>query len=288
MKYRILLVMLTTCAIHAWCGQSYPATGLVLKTDPLRRTILVSCDTIPGYMDAMTMNLLVRDVRALSGLTPGVTVDFTLAVGTKSSYAESIRIRAFQNLGQQALAARRLKLIDELDESTLSATNQLHMGEQVPHILLVDQDRNQIDVGGLAGKVVLMSFVYTHCPLPDYCFRLSNNLANVRRRFAARMGRDLILLSVTFDPLHDQPEVLADYARTWKADSNWHFLTGEAITVRRVCKMFGVDSWPDEAELMHSLHTVVIDRQGRLAANLEGNQFTARQLGDLVETVLDQ
>ena len=52
--------------------------------------------------------------------------------------------------------------------------------------------------------------------------------------------------------------------------------------------MFGVHFWPDEAELMHSLHTVTIDRKGRLNANLEGNQFTARQLGDLVETILEQ
>jgi protein SCO1/2 len=102
------------------------------------------------------------------------------------------------------------------------------------------------------------------------------------------MGRDLILLSVTFDPIHDQPEVLANYARTWKAGSDWHFLTGALPEVSRLCAMFGVDVWQDEAELMHSLHTVVIDRDEKLAVNLEGNQFTARQLGDLVETILDQ
>jgi protein SCO1/2 len=213
-------------------------------------------------------------------------IDFTFAVGAKSSYAENIRIRAFQDLGQQALAARRLKLIEELDRAQSSGTSKLGIGERVPGILLVDQDRKEIDVAGFPGKVVLMNFVYTHCPLPDYCFRLSSNLANVQRRFAAKMGRDLMLLSVTFDPVHDQPEVLADYARTWRADPNWHFLTEEVSEVRRVCKMFGVDSWSNEAELTHSLHTVGIDRQGRLAANLEGNQFTARQLGDLVESVL--
>jgi protein SCO1 len=133
-----------------------------------------------------------------------------------------------------------------------------------------------------------MNFVYTHCPLPDYCFRLSNNLGNVQRRFKKQMGRDLILLSVTLDPVNDQPEVLTNYARTWNADPNWHFLTGAVPEVRRACSMFGVDSWPDEAELMHSLHTVTIDRKGRLSANLEGNQFTARQLGDLIETMLEQ
>jgi protein SCO1 len=47
-----------------------------------------------------------------------------------------------------------------------------------------------------------------------------------------------------------------------------------------------VNFWPDEGNLTHSLHTVIIDRQGKLAANFEGNQFSAEQLGDFVETAL--
>lgn len=55
---------------------------------------------------------------------------------------------------------------------------------------------------------------------------------------------------------------------------------------RRVSNMFGVDVFPDEGRVDHSLHTAIIDRQGKLVANIEGNQFTAEQLGDLVRTVL--
>ena len=78
------------------------------------------------------------------------------------------------------------------------------------------------------------------------------------------------------------------YARTWKADPHaWHFLTGEETDVRRVCDLFGEDYFPDEALMDHSLHTVIIDRTGRLVSNLEGNEFTATQLGDMVKTVLD-
>jgi len=239
-------------------------------------------------MRAMTMSFAVRDSKILAGLAPGLRVEFTLVVGGQSSYAEDIHARNPEDMEQQALTVRRLKMIENLDAGRPLAPGMLKVGEPVPGVVLMDQNRNKVDLSGFAGKVVLMNFIYTHCPLPDYCFRLSNNLGNVQRRFRAKMGRDLILLSVTFDPVHDQPEVLRDYARTWKADGNWHFLTGELSEVRRVCKMFDVDFWPDEAELMHSLHTVIINRQGRLAANLEGNQFTARQLGDLVQTVLDE
>jgi len=75
----------------------------------------------------------------------------------------------------------------------------------------------------------------------------------------------------------------------WNYDPlSWHFLTGNAADVRQLCRRFGVMYWPDESVLTHSLQTVIIDRQGELAASLEGDQFTAKQLGDLVETLVDQ
>jgi hypothetical protein len=106
---------------------------------------------------------------------------------------------------------------------------------------------------------------------------------------AHSLGRDLVLLTVTFDPQRDQPEALAHYADNWKADpATWHFLTGPNPDVHRVTNMFGMDFFPDEGLMNHSLHTAVIDRSGKLVANIEGNQFTADQLADLVKTVLSQ
>jgi protein SCO1/2 len=102
------------------------------------------------------------------------------------------------------------------------------------------------------------------------------------------MGRDLILLTVTFDPVRDQPERLAEYASQWNANpATWHFLTGAVPDIARVCAVFGVDFFPDEGLMDHSSHTAVIDRLGRLVANIEGNQFTATQLGDLVDVTLN-
>jgi protein SCO1/2 len=288
MKSGILLTVLLACTTCSWSAQKYSASGLVLKVDRSHRTIFVSCESIPGYMGPMIMPISVRNAKTLAGLAPGVMVDFTLVVETKASYAERIHVRDFEDLEQQPLAARRLKIIEDLDSAKSLGTSVLKIGQRLPSIVLTDQNRREINLAGFPGKVVLVNFIYTHCPLPDYCFRLSNNLGNVQRRFKPQMGRDLILLSVTFDPMNDQPEVLANYARTWNADPNWHFLTGAVPEIRRVCNMFGVNFWPDEAELMHSLHTVIIDQQGKLAANLEGNQFTARQLGDLVQSILER
>jgi protein SCO1/2 len=186
----------------------------------------------------------------------------------------------------EPLQARRLQLLAGMDHAD-SATAELALGAAVPDFTLTDQAGRNVRLSQLAGKVLVSSFIYTSCPLPNYCFRLSNNLGRLQKRFADRMGRDLVLLSVSIDPVHDTPEVLAKYAATWKADAkSWHFLTGPEPEVRSVCRRFGVNFWPDEGALTHSLHTIVIDRQGKLVANFEGNEFTAEQLGDFVEAVL--
>jgi len=216
-----------------------------------------------------------------------MVVEFTLVVNQKSSYVEDVRVRSFDSTEREPVDARRLKLLEGLIDPKSVPSTALAAGQPVPNFALTDQNQRRISLHQLTGKVVAMNFVYTRCALPEYCYRLSNNFGRLQKRFKERMGRDLVLLTVTFDPVHDHPEILANYAKTWKADpESWHFLTGSVPDVERVCNLFGVGFWPDEAQLTHSLHTAVIDRQGKLVANLEGNQFTAEQLGDLVETVI--
>ena len=208
-------------------------------------------------------------------------------VGQDSSYAENIHVRKFESAEQDPFTAHQLKTLQSLVVPNSATTAALPVGQSIPDFKLIDQNRQPVSLGQFAGKVVAINFIYTRCALPQFCYRLSNNFAILQKRFVDRMGRDLVLLTVSFDPAHDQPEVLAAAAKTWNADSRtWHFLTGPVSDVKQVCAMFGVDAWTDEGLMTHSLHTVVVNRHGKLAANLEGNQFTAQQLGDLVETVI--
>jgi protein SCO1/2 len=157
----------------------------------------------------------------------------------------------------------------------------------VPNFTLTDQNRRHVVLSQFTGKVVVINFIYTSCALPNFCFRNSNNFGVLQKRFQEKMSRELVLLTVTFDPQRDHPDVLAKYAKTWKADpATWHFLTGSVPDIQHVSNLFGVDYYPDEGLMDHSLHTAIIDRQGKLVANLEGNLFTAEQLGDLVQIIL--
>jgi len=284
--YIALLALLSTTAWGS--DQAYSVEGMVLKVDVARKTVVVSCQAIPGYMEAMAMPLEVRDAKDLVGLTPGTNISFKLIVQKDSSYIEAIQLHAYQGLEVDPLTARRLKLLNQVaDPSATAARKPLAIGQRVPNFMLLDQNRHSVKLTQFAGKVVALDFVYTRCALPDFCFRTSNNFARLQKRFKENLGRDLVLLTVTFDPAHDQPDVLLKYSATWKASSSWHFLTGTPADVQSVCALFGLDAFQDEGLLNHSLHTAVIDRKGKLVANLEGNQFTAEQLGDLVRTVID-
>ena len=247
----------------------------------------VSCEAIPGYMDAMIMPIEVREAKELDGLTRGAMIEFSLVVGKENSYAEAVHIKNFESLEADPLSARRLRLLDRALDPALSADRVLKIGQPAPDFSLIDQNRARVTLSEFSGKVVAVTFVYTRCPFPNFCFRLTNNFARLQKRFAREMGRELILLTITLDPVHDQPETLAEYGRTWNIDPKaWRLLTGPPAEVQRFCDRFGVAFYPDEGEFIHSLHTLIIDRQGNLAANLEGNEFTAEQLGDLVEILI--
>lgn len=263
----------------------YAMTGLVLKVDRATRTLVVSHDAVRGVMPAMTMPFTVRDDRDLDGVTAGSKVSFTFVLGEDASHAERVAVVRYESVEQDPFTARQLRLLRQIAGGT---SKTLPIGAAVPDFSLTNQARRQVSLLQLRGKVVAINFVYTSCALPQFCLRIANHFGTVAKRFQERLGRDLVLLTVTFDPVRDTPERLAEYARQWRADpATWQFLTGSASDVERVAGQFGVDFFPDEGLMNHSVHTAVLDRRGVLVANIEGNEFTAAQLGDLVEKVLE-
>jgi protein SCO1/2 len=225
-------------------------------------------------MDAMVMPFSVATPADLKDVQPGDLISFRLTVREDASAIDRIRILS--------AAPADTGLLVSPAKSTL-----VDIGSAVPDFTLTDQDGAPVSLASLRGRVVAIAFIYTRCPLPDYCPRVLTNLSALRDRFAADLGSNLALLTVTFDPVHDTPAVLKTYAGHHGADvPGWHFLTGTPDGVARVCSLFGVEYWPEEGLITHTLRTAVIDRAGRLVAAAEGRAYTPRQLGDLVELSL--
>jgi protein SCO1 len=279
----ITAIFLLCVALAA--AQEHAAKGLVLEVDQAHHRIVVSCDPVPGYMDAMDMPFRVEDSGQFDAVKPGAIIRFTIVEHGSAPLAKNIQPVA--NFESEPAAAGALSTLNSSVDSS-SATHALAIGQVVPDFTLTDQDGHQVSLSQFHGEVVALTFGYSRCPNPNYCLRLSRNLAQVEKRFHDRAGGDLVLLTVAIDPEYDQGPTLARYAESFGADAkSWHFLTGSIQEIHQVAGMFGMNFWNTEGLLTHTLHTVVIDRGGRLAANIDGNQFSAQQLGDLVKAVMN-
>ena len=277
----VLAIAAVLLALSSGAAERHAMRGMVISVDPSGKSFVVSHDSVPGVMAAMTMSFEVRDAGELKSLAPGTMVEFVLVLDGQTAHAEQVRIRPYESVEQDPLAARRLKLLKDLIGSPAKA---LAIGEPVPDFTLTDQARHPVSLSQLRGAVVAVNFIYTSCALPQFCFRTASQFGALQKRFKDQLGKDVVFLTVTFDPVRDQPEKLAQYASQWKADpAAWHFLTGAVADIQRVCGIFGLDFFPDEGLINHSSRTAIIDRRGRLVANIEGNQFTIAQLGDLLD-----
>jgi protein SCO1/2 len=265
---------LCACLLLSGCAHGYDARGLVLATNATARTITISHEPIPGLMDAMAMPFDVAHPRDLAAVAPGDRITFRLRIAKEGSRVDRVRVLS---------AARE----DEGLSQSPAQPVLVPIGGAVPDVTLTDQDGASLSVSSLRGHVVAVNFIYTRCPLPEYCPRLVSSFSVLQRRFAGRLGRDLTLLTVTFDPRYDTPSVLKQFAKQFDADvPAWRFLTGTPEAIARFCHGVGVQYWPEEGLITHTLMTAVIDREGRLAAAVEGKEFTAKQLGDLIDQVM--
>jgi protein SCO1/2 len=224
--------------------------------------MLVSHRAIGRYMPAMMMPFRVENGGELAGVHPGARVQFELVVGRDRSVARGVKVT-----GETEIRA---------------AAERIAIGGGLPDFRLTDQDGREVTAAELRGQVVAINFIYTRCPLPDVCPRLSANFAALARRFAGRVA----LLSVTVDPDYDTPAVLREYARRWNADARtWRFLTGD---VAGLAARLGEVYWFDEGSIGHNSMTSIFGRDGRLAAVVEGAGHRVDQLGDLIARQLEE
>jgi len=238
----------------------------VVAVDAASRTFLVSHRAIAHYMPAMLMPFRSETAAELQTLHPCARIAFDLAVTKGQSVARNIRKTGAP------------------DVVIPPSPEKLAIGSLLPDFQLTDQHGRTLRTSDLRGKVVAIDFIYTRCPLPDVCPRLSANFAMLQRQFPDLARENLLLLSVTVDPEFDTPAVLAEYARRWSAGSGWRFLTGD---VAPLAASLGEIYWAEEGSIGHNSTTSIIGRDGRLAAQVEGSNYRPDQLAHLIARQLE-
>ena len=251
-------------------GRQYELRGQVLVVDTERKELTIAHGDIPGFMPGMTMPFKVRPETLLDGRSPGELVRATLVVEDTTAYLTAVVPTGRAPLPAGAPTGPRVALLDP--------------GATVPDATFTDQSGATRTLAGWRGRTVALTFIYTRCPVPDFCPLMDRRFAEVQKLLAAdaALAERVHLLSVSFDPAFDTPAVLAAHAQKVGADpSRWTFLTGAKPELERFTATLGVSLIPDAshpAEIVHNLRTAIIDRQGRLVTIFNGNEWTADEL----------
>ena len=249
--------------------------GEVISIYSEKNEITLKHEEIEGFMPAMTMPITVKDVRMLVGIVPGDLVVGTLVVTETASYLSTL---------EKVGSSNPENPISHMP----SGVRLVRTGESVPAVALVDQEAKERNLSEFAGRPFALTFIYTRCPLPEYCPLMDRNFVAVQSAIlqGERLSRDTKLLSITFDPDYDTPEILKSHAAELGADSKiWSFLTGEREQILHLGEQFGITvvrNRDDSLDITHSLRTVVVDREGRVAKIIRGNTWTPNSLIEIL------
>ena len=256
--------------------QTYSVKGVIKELKPADRTVVIKHEEIPGYMSAMTMPFEVKDPKELSGLQPGDQVTFRMLITDIDGWIDQIRKISTTEVAQPrpAETVRRVRIVDPLK-----------IGDPIPNYPFTNELNQPISLGQFKGQALALTFIFTRCPFPNFCPRMSSNFAEAYKNLSGATGgpTNWHLLSISFDPEFDTPAVLKGYAKRYQYDTNhWSFATGAWIEIDAITEQFGLEFSRSQTGIGwdHKLRTVVIDAAGKVQKVYAGNEW---KVEDLVE-----
>ena len=284
MKKLVILITIFLFMSSASCRRHNPANekrfdlkGKVVAVEPEKHLVTISHEDIKDFMPGMTMPFMLPDESALQYLVAGDEINATLVVDGSQSWLENVAITR-----------------QSTDPTTITGISEAKEGDAVPDYTMVNQDGRDIRIGNFRGKVLLLTFIYTRCPIPEYCNLMSTNFAAVDRQLQndPEVYAKTHLLSITIDPEYDTPKVLRSYgaAHTERYQNetfeHWDFVTGTKDQIKGVAQFFGLRYFQDKDQIVHGLRTVIISPDGKVVKVYRDNTWkpeeVAGEMGRLV------
>jgi protein SCO1 len=282
---QLLAIVVVICAgLAAGCQSApekhYSIQGEVISADPAKKLLTVKHGDIPGLMPAMTMSYQVAEPKQIEALQPGDKISADLVVSESKGRLEKI------------------VLLSKGDGKSSPGTTQRipEKGDSVPNFALVNQNGESIHLADYHGKVLLVTFIYTRCPLPDFCPRMNENFRAVQKLLQDTPGatQRTEFLSISFDPEHDTPAVLKHYASLYKKSApgeksfDWQFAAPSVKDLPEIAQFFGLVYRPEQAQIVHSLSTTVIGPDGKVEKWYSDNEWTPADAAQAIAAVIQR
>jgi protein SCO1 len=264
----LLSVLLSACTRPQTDAgaRHYELKGIIVSFDKGQRQVVIAHEDVPGLMAGMTMGFTLKEDSAYDVMRPGDRIQATLVVAGERSWLEDpIITQAVLGTGS----------------APIMAATEPQPGALVPDFTLTNQDGRRITLQQYRGRALLITFIYTRCPLPDFCTRMSTNFAALDRALQSDpdLARSTHLLSITLDPAYDTPKVLRSYgaAHTENYDQEkferWELATGQPEEIKRLAQFCGLTYMQEADQIVHSLRTVLVAPDGKLVKIYRGNEW---------------
>ena len=253
--------------------QFHLVRGVVKKIEPAEKSITIQHEEIPRYMAAMTMPFKVKDAKELEGLQVGDTIWFRLWVAPDESWIDKVKKEQAPQGGSQPQASAA----PEREAFRIARdVEPLNVGDPLPDYQFTNELGRTVSFGQFRRQALAFTFIFTRCPLPDFCPRMSRNFQEVYQKLTARADAptNWHLFSISFDPHFDTPAVLRSYAQAFQYDpKRWSFITGAMIDIDAITDQFNLAIMKRGTEWDHKVRTVVVDAAGRVQKIIYGNEW---------------
>jgi protein SCO1/2 len=265
-------------------AKRYPFTGRIVSVDTQNQAAVIDGDTIPNFMDAMAMTYRIKPPSMLSQLSPGDSISAELVVIPHQGNDDNAAPDSW---------LENIKITGHAAPSHAAAAN-FHIpepGEDVPDFSFTNQNGKRISLKQYRGKVLFLTFIYTRCPFPDFCPRVSGNFAEIHQQMSTNPAlASTNLLSVSFDPAHDTAKILHDYGfsvahtREPALFDRWEFAAPRSADLPRIAHFFALTVSPQGGIITHNLSTAVIGPDGKIIKWYHGSDW---QPSDLIKDAAD-
>ncbi|HEY7002091.1 MAG TPA: SCO family protein [Candidatus Udaeobacter sp.] len=246
----------------------YETRGVVRGFSPDLSTIEIQHENIPGFMPSMTMPFVARDPKEVASLKTGDAISFRMTVTQKDFWIDNVK----------KIRREDVDVSEPKPTPAMSSKNseRLKEGDAVPLFSLTNQNGEHISIDTFRGRPFVITFVFTRCPLPNFCPLMSNNFEQLQAAITSGSGplASTRLLSVTLDPAFDTPEVLKAYAGYHHADPRtWSFATGDEKEIDMLTRAFSVFRQTEGGTISHGLATALIDKDGKIGQIWRGSAW---------------
>jgi protein SCO1/2 len=269
------------------CGRStnseegadhYDTRGVVRGFSPDRSTIEIQHENIPGFMPSMTMPFAARDPKQIADLRTGDAISFRMAVTKKDFWIENIK----------KIRREEVDVAEPKQTSSVSTEREARLkeGDEMPAFSLTNQNGERVSLDTFHGQPFVLTFVFTRCPVPNFCPRMSNNFEELQTAIKGDTGRlaTTRLLSVTLDPGYDTPKILSEYAAFHHADPKiWSFATGDEKEIDSLTRAFSVYRQTEGGTISHGLATALVNRNGTVERIWRGNAWTPAEVTEAIQ-----